>query len=129
MAAGSERETPPQQTRDNAARDGDRHRQRTLRARRRIARRHQIAESVEIKAAAIERWSNGRSARVSCAGFGVSPKQSSNLESSIENRVTISAQSAFSFCEIGHAQSQPDRAQETLGAHKPRQNEFRMCYF
>src|SRR5207248_9229377 len=49
MARGSERETSPQQTGVNAARDGDGHRQRTLRACRRIARRHQDAESIEIK--------------------------------------------------------------------------------
>src|SRR5438477_2936271 len=49
MARGSERETSAQQTGDNAARDGERHRQRTLRARRGIARRHQDAESVEVK--------------------------------------------------------------------------------
>src|SRR5690242_21716876 len=97
MAAGSERETPPQQTRDNAARDGDRHRQRTLRARRRIARRYQIAESVEISAAAIERLSSGGSARVLRAGFGVSPKQSSNIESSIETRVRICAHPRLVF--------------------------------
>src|SRR5947207_7324025 len=48
MARGSERETSAQQTGVNAARDGESHRQRTLRARRGIARRHQDAESVEI---------------------------------------------------------------------------------
>src|SRR4029077_13175145 len=45
MARGSERETPAQQTRDHAARDGKRNCEGALRAGRRIARRHQAIQS------------------------------------------------------------------------------------
>src|SRR5207237_9759838 len=48
MGRGTEIATSPQKTGENAARDGERDRQRPLRARRRIARRHQIVENVEI---------------------------------------------------------------------------------
>src|SRR5689334_15811316 len=45
MARGSERETPAQQTRDHAARDGKRNCEGALRAGRRVARRHQAIQS------------------------------------------------------------------------------------